>query len=288
MAGLESTTSAYVPTLRVRATLNRLAEHVDVPAVHEIPVEAKTRRVPVAEHEPPPLRSAGGTNVVDAVQHLEKQMHKRHRVRRRAIAVVDAAEVRDVALVCLVEIHAVPAGLEMHLRPESVRAARLREMGRFFLGLGVQACEADALGDFAAAVRQGGGEGAVVEAAGVLVAGKHAQARGEGLQVGAVGAAAEVVDGHAVSGDFLECFVGVLVVEQGGPVGRSVVLDFAGGAIGGLEGGVGGVGRDVGGAGDFVNVVGGLAWVGDGVDAGGLDDGAGHSPEGAGDARQGG
>ncbi len=52
-----------------------------------------------------------------------------------------------------------------------------------------------------------------VEGAGVLVPGEHAEAGGKGLDVRAVGAAAEVVDGHAVGGDFLEGAVRVLIVE---------------------------------------------------------------------------
>ena len=100
-----------------------------------------------------------------------------------------------------------------------------------------------------------------------MVTGEHAQAGREGLEVGAVGAAAEVVDSHAVGGNFLEGCVGVLVVEQGGPVGGFVGLDFAGGAAGSLEGGMGGVGGDIGGAGDFVDVVSDVAGIGDRVDA---------------------
>ena len=65
------------------------------------------------------------------------------------------------------------------------------------------------------------------------------------MDVGAIAAAADVVDCHAFGGNFLEGFVGMLVVEQGGPVGGFVGLDFARGTVGVLEGGVGRVRADV-------------------------------------------
>ena len=81
--------------------------------------------------------------------------------------------------------------------------------------------------------------------AGGEVAGEHTEAFGEGFDVCCVVAATFVVDCHALVGDFFEGAVGVVVVELGGPVGRFVFLDFAGGAVGLLEGGVGGLEADV-------------------------------------------
>ena len=89
------------------------------------------------------------------------------------------------------------------------------------------------------------GEVLGVVGAGGGVAGEHAEAFGEGFYVCGVFAAAEVVDCHALVGDFFEGVVGVVVVELGGPVGGFVCLDFAGGAVGLLEGGVGGVEADI-------------------------------------------
>lgn len=84
-----------------------------------------------------------------------------------------------------------------------------------------------------------------VVGAGGGVAGEHAEAFGEGFDVCGVGAAAFVIDCHALVGDFFEGAVGVVVVELGGPVGGFVFLDFAGGAVGLLEGGVGGIEGDI-------------------------------------------
>ena len=169
-------------------------------------MEAETGRVTLAENI---LTAGGRADVADTVQDLVEEMDEGDGVARRALAVVDAAEVRHMALIGLVQIKPVPTALEMHLRPQPIAAARLRQVRRLLLRRFIQTREADAVGDGAAA----GGEGFVVVCAGVLVAGEHAQARREGLQVGAVGAAAEVVDGHAGGGDFLESGVGVLVVE---------------------------------------------------------------------------
>lgn len=171
-------------------------------------MEAETGRVALAEDVFP---AGGEMDLRDAVQDLVEEMHKRHGVAARAFAIVDAAHVRDVRLVGLVQVDAIPAGLEVDLRSEPVLAARLRQVRRLLLGRLVKTGEADAVGDGAAA--GGGGEGLGVEGAGVLVTGEHSEAWGEGLDVGAVGASAEVVDGHAVGGDFLEGAVGVLVVE---------------------------------------------------------------------------
>ena len=77
--------------------------------------------------------------------------------------------------------------------------------------------------------------------AGGGVAREHAEAFGEGFDVCSVVAAAFVVDCHALVWNFFEEAVGVVVVELRGPVGGFVFLDFAGGAIGLLEGGVGGI-----------------------------------------------
>ena len=84
-----------------------------------------------------------------------------------------------------------------------------------------------------------------VVGAGGGVAREHAEAFGEGFDVCSVVAAAFVVDCHALVGDFFEGAVGVVVVELRGPVGGFVFLDFAGGAIGLLEGGVGGIEADI-------------------------------------------
>lgn len=73
------------------------------------------------------------------------------------------------------------------------------------------------------------------------VAGEHAEAFGEGFDVCGVVAAAFVIDCHALVGHFFEGAVGVVVVELGGPVAGFVFLNFAGGAVGLLEGGVGGI-----------------------------------------------
>ena len=106
----------------------------------------------------------------------------------------------------------------------------------------MEASEGDAVGDGADVLV---GEVLGVVGAGGGVAGKHAEAFGEGFYVCSVVAAAFVVDGHALVGDFFEGAVGVVVVELGGPVGGFVFLDLTGGTVGLLEGGVGGVEADI-------------------------------------------
>ena len=242
---LEGIAGTNVAVFCVGTILDRLRQSARVPAIQKVPVKAKPSGIAVAEYEPAPHWGVWGMYIINTVQDFVKNVDERHRVRGRAIPVIDAAQVRYVALVFFVEVHAVPAGLEMHLRSQPVCAARLCEMRCFFLDLGVEAGEADALGDFSAAFCHRGGEREVVEAPGVLVARQHTQPGRKGLYVGAVGAATEVVDGHTVGGDFLEGVVGVLIVKQRGPIGRFISLDFAGGAVGGLESDVGGIVGDV-------------------------------------------
>ena len=106
----------------------------------------------------------------------------------------------------------------------------------------MEASEGDAVSDGADVLV---GEVLGVVGAGGGVAGEHAEAFGEGFDICGVVAASFVVDGHALVRYFFEGAVGVVVVELGGPVGGFVFLDFAGGAIGLLEGGVGGVEADI-------------------------------------------
>lgn len=182
-----------------------------------------------------------------------------------------------------VEAHAIPAGLELDLGAQTVGAVGVVHEVRFGHGVFVEAGEADAVRD-GSRVRVGLGR-RVVRAEG-SVAGDHAEARGEGHDVGAVVTAAEVIDCHPLVGDFFEGAVGVLVVEDGRPVGGFVGLDFAGRAVGGLKGGVGGVEADVGSTGDFVGVRAELSEADDGVDAADCHLGTGHSEEGRGVRRQ--
>ena len=84
-----------------------------------------------------------------------------------------------------------------------------------------------------------------VVGAGGGVAGEHAETFGKRFDICGVVPAAFVIDCHSLVGDFFEGAVGVVVVELGGPVGGFVFLDFAGGAVGLLEGGVGGAETDI-------------------------------------------
>lgn len=151
-------------------------------------------------------------------------MDKRRRVRGRTFPIVDAGHVRHVRVIGLVEINAVPAGLELDLRAQAIDALRAAHGRRFRHGGGVQARETHAVGHGAGVEVGFGGRGVGAQGA---VVGNHAEAGREGDDASAVVAAAEVVDCHAAVGHFLEGAVGVLVVEQGGPVGGFVGLDLA-------------------------------------------------------------
>ncbi len=122
--GFEDITIAHIPIHRVCALCNRFRQNLRVPAVHEIAVEAEPGGVALAEN----VFAAGGMDLRDAVQDLVEEMHKRHRVAARALAVVDTAQIRDVRLIGLVQVDAIPARLEMDLRSEPVLAARLRQV----------------------------------------------------------------------------------------------------------------------------------------------------------------
>ena len=139
-------------------------------------------------------------------------------------------------IILLVETFPIPTALEMDLSPKSILTVRLPHKRCFFTRRFIQTRERYSIRNRAT----------VFECLGIFfvrargyVAGDHAEAGGEGFYVCFVVAAAEVVDYHAAVGNFLEGAVGVLVVEEGGPVGGFVVLDFAGGAVCGAEGVVG-------------------------------------------------
>ena len=106
----------------------------------------------------------------------------------------------------------------------------------------MEASEGDAVSDGADVLV---GQVLGVVGAGGGVAGEHAEALWERFDVCGVVPAAFVIDCHALVGYFFEGAVGMVVVELRGPVGGFVFLDFAGGAIGLLEGGVGGVEADI-------------------------------------------
>jgi hypothetical protein len=167
------------------------------------------------------------------------------RMAGRTNAIVNPTLIRNVRIVLLVQIAAVPAALEVDLRAHAVLALGAVHV-RLLDDDVVDAVEADAVGDGAAGVVFGAvGHCRVVVAAGGLVAGEDHEAFGEGHCLGDVWAAAEVVHYGAVVADFDEGVVRVAVVEGGRPVGGLVGADFAGCAAGVDEGVVGCVYSDI-------------------------------------------
>lgn len=72
-------------------------------------------------------------------------MHELNRIVRSTLAVVDTRHVRHVGIVRLVQILAVPAGLEMHLCLKAVLASRVGHSRQLCFGSCVETGERDAI-----------------------------------------------------------------------------------------------------------------------------------------------
>jgi hypothetical protein len=203
----------------------RVREHILVPAILEIGVEAITRRVALRESKQSVRRLI--RNQGNIVKDFQENVRDLDGVAGRADAIVDPALVRNVRVVLLVQIPAVPAALEVDLRAHAgfaFGAVHVRLLDDDI----VDAVEADSVGNGATRVIfVAVGHCRVVVAAGGFVAGENHEAFGEGHGLGDIWAAAEIVDDGAVVADFDEGAVGVSVVERRRPVGRFVGADFA-------------------------------------------------------------
>ena len=188
--------------------------------------------------------AATGINfhVVDGVEDFVEEVDELDGVGGGADAVVHHGHVCYMAVILFVEIDTIPARLKMHLCSQSIDAVRFVHAGCLGGRVSLEASKGDAVSDGANVLV---GEVLCVVGAGGGVAGEHAEAFGEGLDVCGIFAATFVVDCHALVRDFFEGAVGVVVVELRGPVGGFVFLDFAGGAVGLLEGGVSGIEADI-------------------------------------------
>ncbi len=182
-----------------------------------------TSRVPIGKDK----LAAVLDHRVHAVQDLEEQVHQLHRVLGAALAAVHARQVVHVAVVCLVQVLSVPAGLEVDLRSQTVLAlgaGHTRSLGH---RNGVKACKGDTVSD---------GSGAFIcKVLGVIrsgssIAREHAESGGERFDVDQVIATIQVVDRHAIVLDILERAICVLVIELRRPVCRLVRLNLARGA----------------------------------------------------------
>lgn len=147
----------------------------------------------------------------------------------RAIAVVEAGHVFDVAVILFVEIDSVPAGLEVNLSAQTVDAACCRHAWLLFARGDIEASIADTVSLRTLAV---GDELLGVVGACAWNARDHAEAGREGLDVGFIVAATEIVDGHSTVLDLFEGAVAMVVIEVGSPVGGLVGSDLTGRAIG--------------------------------------------------------
>ena len=176
-------------------------------------MESIARRIALGESEQAVWRLVGDEDNV--VEDFEEDMRDLNGVAGRADAVVNPTLVRDVRVVLLVQVPAVPAALEVDLRAHAILAlcaVHVRLLDRFV----VEAVEADSVGYRAAGVFfVTVGHCRVVVAAGGFVAGEDHEAFGEGDGLVDVWAAAEIVDDCAVVTDFVEGAVRVSVVERG-------------------------------------------------------------------------
>lgn len=207
-----------------RTLLQRLLQHILFPPIQKIPMEARARGIPLTEHKLPSILH----DLRHAVQDLEEHMHKLHWMRGRTEAIIYPAHVSDVTIIALIQINAIPARLEMDLRAQAIAASRVRHQWSLFAWIFVKTSETDAVGDRSAIFV---GLGGLLVGARGDVSRHHAETGRVGGEVLVVVAAAEVVDYHAAVLDFFEAAVGVLVVEQWGPVGGFIILDFAAGAV---------------------------------------------------------
>ena len=112
----------------------------------------------------------------------------------------------------------------MNLCSKTILAASIRHAGCFRLGSSIKTGERHAIRDWASVLV---GHGRFVVGASEGVTREHTEARRKGFDVRSGVTAAEVVDCHARSHDFLERTIGMLVVEKWSPVGRFISLDLA-------------------------------------------------------------
>ena len=119
-------------------------------------------------------------HVVDAVEDFVDEMDELDGVFGGTDAVIHHRHVRYMAVILFVEVHPVPAGLEMDLCSQSVDAVRFIHAGCLGGRVSLEAREGDAVSDGADVLV---GQGLGVVGAGGSVAGEHAEAFGKGFDV---------------------------------------------------------------------------------------------------------
>lgn len=186
-------------------------------------MEGITGRIAVGEDESTAILLG---NLVHLVTCLDEEVDQLYRMSRRAVAVVNLRHVCYVTLVALVEVHAIPAGLEVNLSTETCVAIRVVDVWSLLARLSCQAGPRVTVGGGST------GDSLVVEGQGrrviatcASVARDHTKSRREGCD-GLVNAAADVVKHRAGLLDVDERPVLELVVEERGPVSGLVVLNF--------------------------------------------------------------
>ena len=142
IGGLERRAITDGTVVRVGAVGDGRFERRWIPTIQEVAVEPVAGGISLREGE----FAAVLLDVVDAVQHLVEKVQQRHLVSRRADAVVEVREVLYVAVVGLVQVDAVPAGLEMDLCSQAVAAAGSGHARLLFARRGVQTRKADSVG----------------------------------------------------------------------------------------------------------------------------------------------
>ena len=146
-------------------------------------MEAITRCITLRKDEFAAIK----VHVVDGVEDFVEEMDELDGVFRGTDAIVHHGHVRYVAIIFFIEIHPIPAGLEMYLCSQSIDAVRFIHAGCLGGRVSLEASEGDAVSDGADVLV---GQVSGVVGAGGGVAGEHAEAFGEGFDVCGVVAAA--------------------------------------------------------------------------------------------------
>ena len=188
----------------------------------------------------------------------------------RTDTIVQTRHVLHMAVIGLVQILTVPAGLEMDLGTETVDTASTRHVWLLRARPYIQAGEAHTIRNRTVAARD---ELSFVIGAESRVSGNHSETWWKGLelrsatksvitqrtestylQVRTVVATAFVIDGHTLIGDFFKRAVRMLIIEDWRPVGGQVSTDFTRRAWCFLKSVISGAGINVACAGDLVGM----------------------------------
>ena len=111
---------------------------------------------------------------------FKKYVHEFNRIIGRAFAVVDARQIRHVGIVRLVQVLAVPAGLEMDLGSKAILASGVGHPWGLCSGSSIETGKGHAVGDRASVLV---GHGGCVVRAGEDIAREHTEAGGKGFDV---------------------------------------------------------------------------------------------------------